>query len=232
MDQERVRAGRGGVRARGPGGLLRGEGVARLRRLLRALRRVDQHTGGCCASRRGGSAHCRSNRGDLGRDDIGALAPGKCGDFFAINLDRLAYAGASFYADVTRRYVKPEWGIPTVSIEGQEVRFRSPKLVIGVGVKNDFPLARRCKPAIDGQMIYQRKRGRQWDVLLRGLDETALEQLRFAEGIVAIESRTPSLEEIFVAYMTGAPQTPARKPEDVSLDLTRQANPPIRTQGR
>ena len=87
-------------------------------------------------------------------------------------------------------------------------------------------------PAIDGQMIYGRRRGRQWDVLLRGLDETALEQLRFAEGIVAIESRTPSLEEIFVAYMTGAPQTPARKPEDVSLDLTRQANPPIRTHGR
>lgn len=30
----------------------------------------------------------------LGRDDIGALAPGKCADFFALSLDRLAYAGA------------------------------------------------------------------------------------------------------------------------------------------
>ena len=30
----------------------------------------------------------------LGRDDIGALAPGKCADFFAINLNRLEYAGA------------------------------------------------------------------------------------------------------------------------------------------
>jgi len=30
----------------------------------------------------------------LGRDDIGALAPGKCADFFAINLNRLDYAGA------------------------------------------------------------------------------------------------------------------------------------------
>lgn len=29
----------------------------------------------------------------LGRDDIGALAPGKCADFFAINLRQLAYAG-------------------------------------------------------------------------------------------------------------------------------------------
>ncbi|MCC7359701.1 MAG: 8-oxoguanine deaminase [Anaerolineales bacterium] len=30
----------------------------------------------------------------LGRTDIGALAPGLCADFFAIRLDRLAYAGA------------------------------------------------------------------------------------------------------------------------------------------
>jgi cytosine/adenosine deaminase-related metal-dependent hydrolase len=29
----------------------------------------------------------------LGRDDIGSLAPGKCADFFAVNLNRLAYAG-------------------------------------------------------------------------------------------------------------------------------------------
>jgi cytosine/adenosine deaminase-related metal-dependent hydrolase len=30
----------------------------------------------------------------LGRDDIGALASGKCADFFALNLNRLEYAGA------------------------------------------------------------------------------------------------------------------------------------------
>ncbi len=30
----------------------------------------------------------------LGRDDIGSLAPGRCADFFAINLNRLDYAGA------------------------------------------------------------------------------------------------------------------------------------------
>lgn len=29
----------------------------------------------------------------LGRDDIGALAPGKCADFFAVSLHQLAYAG-------------------------------------------------------------------------------------------------------------------------------------------
>ena len=42
-------------------------------------------------------------------------------------------------------------------------------------------------------------------VIVRGLDEAALEQLRFAAGVIAVESRTPSLEEIFVAYMTGTP---------------------------
>ena len=30
----------------------------------------------------------------LGRDDVGALAPGMCADFFALNLNRLDYAGA------------------------------------------------------------------------------------------------------------------------------------------
>jgi ABC-2 type transport system ATP-binding protein len=61
-------------------------------------------------------------------------------------------------------------------------------------------------PQIAGQTICQRRRGRQWDVLVRGLDEPNLERLRFAEGIVAVESRTPSLEEIFVAYMTQSPE--------------------------
>ena len=42
----------------------------------------------------------------------------------ATELGRLAYAGASFYADVTRRYVKPEWGSPSVSVNGHEVRVR------------------------------------------------------------------------------------------------------------
>jgi ABC-2 type transport system ATP-binding protein len=57
-------------------------------------------------------------------------------------------------------------------------------------------------PAIEGETIYARRRGRQWEVLVRGLEEAALEALRFAQGIVAVESRTPSLEEIFVGYMT------------------------------
>jgi cytosine/adenosine deaminase-related metal-dependent hydrolase len=40
-----------------------------------------------CLATRGGAAV-------LGRTDIGSLEPGKCADFFAINLNRLDYAGA------------------------------------------------------------------------------------------------------------------------------------------
>jgi ABC-2 type transport system ATP-binding protein len=57
-------------------------------------------------------------------------------------------------------------------------------------------------PPIEDTTIYQRLRGRQWELLVRDLDDIALERLRFAEGVVAVESRTPSLEEIFVGYMS------------------------------
>ncbi len=56
-------------------------------------------------------------------------------------------------------------------------------------------------PTIAGQLITQRRRGRQWDIVVRHLDEEALDRLRREESVVAVESRTPSLEEIFVAYM-------------------------------
>jgi ABC-2 type transport system ATP-binding protein len=58
---------------------------------------------------------------------------------------------------------------------------------------------------IPATIIHQRRRGRQWEVLVRSLDDADLERLRFAPGIVAVESRTPSLEEIFVAYMAQTP---------------------------
>ena len=76
-------------------------------------------------------------------------------------------------------------------------------------------------PPIEGELIYERRRGRQWDVLVRGIDETAVERMRFADGVVAIESRHPSLEEIFVACMTGAPQRAAGAPPGKQYEVSR-----------
>ncbi len=68
------------------------------------------------------------------------------------------------------------------------------------------------RPSIDGMVIYERRRGRQWDVLVRGLEEPSLEGLRFAEAVVAVEARKPSLEEIFVAYVGRDEDAPAPSP--------------------
>jgi ABC-2 type transport system ATP-binding protein len=75
-------------------------------------------------------------------------------------------------------------------------------------------------PPFDGEAIYQRRRGRRVEVLVRGLDDAAVERMRFAENIVAIESRTPSLEEIFVAYVTGGPPAPPNAPQRESVGIT------------
>jgi cytosine/adenosine deaminase-related metal-dependent hydrolase len=37
----------------------------------------------------------------LGRSDIGSLQPGKCADFYAINLNRLEYAGGAVHDPVS-----------------------------------------------------------------------------------------------------------------------------------
>jgi ABC-2 type transport system ATP-binding protein len=70
---------------------------------------------------------------------------------------------------------------------------------------------------IPGQIIHQRRHGRQWDVLIRSLDPADLERLRFADGIIAIESRTPSLEEIFIGYMAQSPNAPQSSTQPLAV---------------
>lgn len=56
-------------------------------------------------------------------------------------------------------------------------------------------------PAISGTILSGRRRGRQWQALVRDAGPEAISAMESAPGIQAVEVRTPSLEEIFVAYM-------------------------------
>jgi ABC-2 type transport system ATP-binding protein len=98
-----------------------------------------------------------------------------------------------------------------------ELKRTTRQLTITVN-ENTAPL-----PQIDGQLIYQRRRGRQWELLVRGIDEVAVEQLRFADNILAIEARTPALEEIFLAYVSGEPAPLPHVARNASLGMTSPA---------
>ncbi|MEO2045352.1 MAG: ABC transporter ATP-binding protein [Pirellulales bacterium] len=72
-------------------------------------------------------------------------------------------------------------------------------------------------PELPGTLLYQRQRGRQWELLVRGLEESDVDTLRDDEAVISVESRMPSLEEIFVAYMRGE-----------STNQAAQSNPKLR----
>jgi ABC-2 type transport system ATP-binding protein len=56
-------------------------------------------------------------------------------------------------------------------------------------------------PPVRGELLRQRRRSRQWQLLVRGSDPDSLAGLQTHAAVEAVEARTPSLEEIFVAYM-------------------------------
>jgi 8-oxoguanine deaminase len=56
----------------------------------------------------------------LGRDDIGSLAPGKCADFFALDLRRIAYAGAQHDPVAAALFCAPQQAAYTV-VHGRQV---------------------------------------------------------------------------------------------------------------
>jgi len=71
-------------------------------------------------------------------------------------------------------------------------------------------------PALRGQILCSRRRSRQWQVLARNVSDEDIEAVRNHETVVAVETRTPGLEEIFVAYMQGNTDS-ADVSEDVSV---------------
>jgi ABC-2 type transport system ATP-binding protein len=56
-------------------------------------------------------------------------------------------------------------------------------------------------PILTGDLLRQRRRSRQWQLLVRRANEAALAGLEAHEAVEAVDRRTPSLEEIFVAYL-------------------------------
>lgn len=56
-------------------------------------------------------------------------------------------------------------------------------------------------PNIAGQILNQRRHRQQFQILIRGADEAQLASLGQQPGVEEVRIRTPSLEEIFVAYL-------------------------------
>jgi ABC-type multidrug transport system ATPase subunit len=56
-------------------------------------------------------------------------------------------------------------------------------------------------PLVAGELLRQRRRSRQWQLLVRGGERESLQKLHEHDAVESVDVRTPSLEEIFVAYM-------------------------------
>jgi ABC-2 type transport system ATP-binding protein len=56
-------------------------------------------------------------------------------------------------------------------------------------------------PLLQGELLRERRRARQWQLLIRQPDRAIVQQLEQHAAIESIELRTPNLEEIFVAYL-------------------------------
>ena len=64
-------------------------------------------------------------------------------------------------------------------------------------------------PLLAGEILRQRRRSRQWQLLVRAMTDGDLQSLRSLPIVQDVELRTPSLEEIFIAYMQA--DAPARQ---------------------
>jgi ABC-2 type transport system ATP-binding protein len=81
------------------------------------------------------------------------------------------------------------------------------------------------EPVIPGQVIARRQRGRQWQIMLRSGEDPNLDALRESPDVLAVEARTPSLEEIFVAYMQSEKRLDQKEPHAQGLQSLGVSHP-------
>jgi ABC-2 type transport system ATP-binding protein len=75
-----------------------------------------------------------------------------------------------------------------------------------------MPSAAAEPPPLPGRVLQRRHRGKQWQVLLRDVaDASELTSLSEYPDVIAVETHTPSLEEIFIAYMQAEPEHTVRR---------------------
>jgi ABC-2 type transport system ATP-binding protein len=58
-------------------------------------------------------------------------------------------------------------------------------------------------PRVPGEVLRQQRRARQWQLHARHLSDTDIAAARIVTGVVDLEVRRPSLEEVYVAFMRG-----------------------------
>jgi len=74
--------------------------------------------------------------------------------------------------------------------------------------------------SLPGTILSQRRHHHQWQLLVRGNIERTLETLRADERVVEVGARTPSLEEIFVAYLKRAETDGAGVSQSASTEVS------------
>jgi ABC-2 type transport system ATP-binding protein len=74
-------------------------------------------------------------------------------------------------------------------------------------------------PLLAGELLRQRRRSRQWQVLVTGAAQDAVSALQQQSVVQAVDVRTPSLEEIFVAHLQRHEET-AEVGDGVSPDAS------------
>ena len=75
------------------------------------------------------------------------------------------------------------------------LKARTRELTISLDDASSIP------PGVPGEILRQRRRDRQWQLLVQGDEQGLVERIQRQPSVVDVQCRAPSLEEIFVAYL-------------------------------